>query len=189
MLGLDCVGNENTIRREPCKRSRMRSRKPCRIGGKIHILEAHADHEMMSLTHVGLRKNAKPGPEQTRPPKYWNLNKKTKTTVPNDRAKPQRPMPGWSSKKLEKNLQTPCKETKPSLNTEPACTARCQENEIASPKPLYNWQKNDYLSRERNHPPTPPNPPNPPLKTLKQLVPLSPQNTKFTANEGDGTCI
>ena len=81
VLGLDCVGNENTIRREPCKRSRMRSRKPCRIGGKLHILEAHADHEMMSLTHVGLCKNAKPGPEKTRPLKFWKLNKKTKTTV------------------------------------------------------------------------------------------------------------
>ena len=146
------------IRREPCKRSRMRSRKPCRIGGKIHILEAHADNEMMSLTHVGLCKNAKPGPEKTRRPKYWNLNKKMKTTVPNDRTKPQRPTPGWSSKKLEKNLQTPCKEAKPSLNTEAACTARCQENEITSPKPL-KCQKNDCLSRERNHPP--PSPPHP----------------------------
>ena len=157
---------------------------------------------MMSLTHVGLRKNAKPGPEKTRPPKYWNLNKKTKTSVPNDRTKPQRPTPGgWSSKKLEKNLQTMCKETKPSLNTEAACTARCQENEITSPQSL-NCQKNDYLSRERNQSP-PPGPPNPPprppptppqplptpLKTLKQLVPLSPQNTKFAANEGDGTRI
>ena len=129
------------------------------------------------------------------PPKYWNLNKKTKTTVPNDRTKPQCPTPGgWSNKKLEKNLQTPCKETKPSVNTEAACTARCQENEIASPQPL-NCQKNDYLSRERNQSPPPQPPPNPPpptppltpIKTLKQLVPLSPQNTKFAANEGDGT--
>ena len=119
------------------------------------------------------------------PPKYWSLNNKTKTTVPNDRTKPQRPVPGWSSKKLAKNLQIPCKETKPSLNTEAACTARCQENEITSPQPL-NCQKNHYLS-ERNHPaqPLPPHPT--PLKTLKKLVPPSPQNTKFAANEGDGT--
>ena len=153
---------------------------------------------MMALTHVALRKNAKPGPEKTRPPKYWNLNEKTKTTVPNDRTKPQRSMPGWSSKKLEKNLETPCNETKPSLNTEAACTARCHENEITSPKPL-TCQKNDYLSRERNHSPPSPPPqplPNPPQARLihpknrrKQLAPFPPQNTKFAANEGDGTLL
>ena len=75
---MNCVGNENTIRRDTCKRNRMRSRKPCRIGGKIHILEAHADHEMMSLTHVGLRKNAKPGPEKTRPPKVLEPKQENK---------------------------------------------------------------------------------------------------------------
>ena len=102
VLGSDCVGNENTIRREPRKRSRMRSRKPCRIGGKIHILEAHADHEMMSLTHVGLRKNAKPGPEKTRPPKYWNLKTKQKPQYPTTGRNPNAPRQAGAAKSLRK---------------------------------------------------------------------------------------
>ena len=168
MLGLDCVGNENTTRREPCKRSRMRSRKPCRIGGKIHILEAHADHEMMSLTHVGLRKNAKPGPEQTRPPKYWNLNKKTKTTVPNDGAKPQHPMPGWSIKKLEKKPPNTVQGNKTILNQLVPRGVKRTKSRPLSPfiigKRTITCQENEIT------PPRPPNPPNPPLKALKQLV-------------------
>ena len=65
----------------------------------MHIPEADSDHEMMSLTHVGLRNNAKPGPEKARLPKYRNLSQRIKTFAPNDRTKPQRSTPGSSSKR------------------------------------------------------------------------------------------
>ena len=114
VLGWDCVGNENRIRREPCKQNRMKSRKPCRIGGKIHILEAHADHEMMSLTHVGLRKNAKPGSEKTRPPKVLEPKQENKIQSTQRQEETPTPHARLEQQKLEKYLQTPCKETKPS---------------------------------------------------------------------------
>ena len=64
----------------------------------MHNPEADSDHEMTSLTHVGLRKNAKPGPEKARLPKYRNLSQRI-TFAPNDRTKPQRSKPGSSSKR------------------------------------------------------------------------------------------